>query len=79
MSSEWQVKNGRLAKTFEFVDFRSALEFVNRLSEIAEARDHHPDIHIHSYKKVEIGLITHEKGGVTDKDHAMAKEIDKLS
>lgn len=75
----WKEKNNAIHKTFEFEDFRKALNFVNKVGDIAERSQHHPDISIHDYNQVDITLTTHDKGEVTDKDHLMADGIDKIN
>jgi 4a-hydroxytetrahydrobiopterin dehydratase len=74
----WTTENNKWVKEFEFVNFVKAVEFVNKIVPLAESADHHPDILIHSYKKVRIELITHSKGKITDLDYKLAEEIDKL-
>ena len=74
----WQQDGDALVKDFELRDFTSALSFVNRVGELAEEADHHPDILIHGYKHVRLTLSTHSEGGVTEKDHALAERIDAL-
>ena len=74
----WEVvSDHHLTKAFKFPDFRSALIFVNRVGEIAEAEGHHPDIEL-SWGRVRITLWTHSAGGLTDNDFIMAAKIDKL-
>lgn len=73
----WEEDNTQLHKTFTFVDFKTALAFVNKIGELAEKVNHHPDIEL-SWGKVGVHLTTHSQGGVTEKDHQMAKEIDAL-
>ena len=58
--------------------FVQAVDFVNKIVPLVEKADHHPDIFIHSYKKVRIELFTHSKGKITEKDYDLAKEIDNL-
>jgi 4a-hydroxytetrahydrobiopterin dehydratase len=74
---DWQVDSGELVRTFLFKDFRTALSFVNRVGEIAENASHHPDIDIR-YNKVRLALVTHDAGGVTQKDFDLAAAADKL-
>ncbi|MEB3278794.1 MAG: 4a-hydroxytetrahydrobiopterin dehydratase [Lyngbya sp.] len=74
---DWQVEGKELKQVMKFKDFVTAMEFVNKLIEPAEAAGHHPDITI-SYNKVTISLTTHDAGGLTEKDFAMAKQIDGL-
>jgi 4a-hydroxytetrahydrobiopterin dehydratase len=73
----WQIVNGELTRTLEFTDFRAALAFVNKVGELAEAADHHPDIDIR-YNKVRLALVTHSAGGLTKKDFDLAARIDFL-
>lgn len=73
----WQVDAGELVRTFQFADFRAALQFVNAVGEVAEQAGHHPDIDIR-YNKVRLALITHDAGGITAKDFGLAEEIDRL-
>lgn len=73
----WKEENNELHKTFHFTDFRESLAFVNRVGELAEAVNHHPDIEL-SWGKVTIHLTTHSEKAVTNKDRSLAKEIDAL-
>ena len=75
----WQFQNNSIEKEYTLKDFKSALNFVNKLGEEAEKMDHHPDIIIHSYNKVKIILSTHSEGGVTNKDFNLAEKIEKLN
>ncbi|MBS1796323.1 MAG: 4a-hydroxytetrahydrobiopterin dehydratase [Acidobacteria bacterium] len=70
----WQAVNDVLSRRFEFGDFAGALEFVNRVGAIAEKYDHHPDIAF-GWGYAEINLTTHDRGGLTDFDFAVAREI----
>jgi 4a-hydroxytetrahydrobiopterin dehydratase len=74
----WTTENNKWVKEFEFTNFVKAVDFVNKIVPIAESADHHPDIFIHSYKKVRIELITHSEGKITEKDYKLAEEIDKI-
>lgn len=75
----WEEKDNKLTKEFSFKGFNDALNFVNKVASLANQANHHPDILIHDYKKVTITLTTHCEGNtVTEKDHALAKQIDKL-
>lgn len=74
----WTEKNNQLVKDFEFPDFRSALEFVNKVGELAEKANHHPDIEL-SWGKVVIKLTSHDAGNkVTERDRDLARGIDAL-
>ncbi|HUA91930.1 MAG TPA: 4a-hydroxytetrahydrobiopterin dehydratase [Terracidiphilus sp.] len=76
--SGWQIEAGELVKTFTFKDFRGSLGFVNRVGEAAEAAGHHPDIDIR-YNRVRLALVTHDAGGLTEKDFALAANADGLT
>jgi len=72
----WEVESGELIRTFVWDDFRTALAFVNRVSLLAEAAGHHPDIDIR-FNRVRLSLVTHDAGGLTAKDFDLAAEIDR--
>ena len=74
---DWQVESGELVRTFLFKDFRGSLKFVNEVGELAEQAGHHPDIDIR-YNKVRLALVTHDAGGITEKDFDLAAKADKL-
>jgi len=68
---EWSEVSGAIQRTFEFTDFVEAMRFVNQVADEAEARQHHPDILIR-YNRVMLTLSTHDAGGITGKDFAIA-------
>ncbi len=78
MQNLWHKEQNGLQKEFVFSDFKGALVFVNKVGELAEAVDHHPDIFLHTYKQVQITLFTHSVNAITDKDYDLAKKIDTL-
>ena len=71
----WEYKNNAISKTFKFKEFLPGIEFVQKVAEIAEAADHHPDITI-NYTRVTFSCTTHDAGGVTDKDFKLAENIE---
>lgn len=73
----WQEANNELQRSFSFPDFKAALVFVNKVGDLAEQANHHPDIEL-SWGKVVVHLSTHSEGKVTEKDRQLAKEIDTL-
>lgn len=73
----WVEIDDALERTFELPSFPEAIAFVNRVAELAEAEDHHPDVTI-SYKKVTLRWTTHSEGGITDRDRALAVRSDTL-
>jgi 4a-hydroxytetrahydrobiopterin dehydratase len=74
---EWQLNDGLLNRTLDFTDFREAMSFVNSVAAVAERAGHHPDIDIR-YNKVKLALTSHDAGGITEKDFALAAEIGKI-
>jgi 4a-hydroxytetrahydrobiopterin dehydratase len=74
---DWSLDGKVLTCTRTFKDFVAAVDFVNRLVDPAEAAGHHPDLSI-SYNRVKIELSTHDAGGLTEKDFALAKTISQL-
>jgi len=74
----WEPAGEEIVKEYKFGNFVEAVAFVDRLVEPAESANHHPDLEIH-YNRVQVTLSTHSEGGVTDKDIALASEIDKLA
>ncbi|MBB6050298.1 4a-hydroxytetrahydrobiopterin dehydratase [Armatimonas rosea] len=74
----WSLENGRISRTFTFPDFVAAMRFVNAVADAAEAADHHPDIDIR-YNKVTLALTTHDSGGLTEKDFALAAQADTIA
>lgn len=73
----WTVEGETLFKRFEFANFAESLAFVNRVGEIAEAADHHPDITF-GWGYAELRTMTHDRGGITDVDFALVERIDGL-
>jgi 4a-hydroxytetrahydrobiopterin dehydratase len=71
----WERTGAVIMRTYRFGDFREALAFVNRVGELAERAGHHPDIDIR-YNAVTLGLTTHDAGGLSAKDFALARAID---
>ncbi len=73
----WEEVDGALQREFRFKDFVEALAFVNRVGELAERENHHPDIAIH-WNKVTLRWWTHTAGGVTDRDRELAARTSDL-
>ena len=74
----WTEENNSLKKKFRFKTFSEAFAFMTRVAMIAEKMDHHPEWK-NTYNELEIWLYTHDAGDiVTEKDHKLAKEIDKI-
>lgn len=75
--TDWKTENDVLTRRFEFENFAAALDFVNKTGAIAEKYDHHPDV-LFGWGYAEINLTTHDRGGITDFDFAVAHEIDAI-
>lgn len=73
----WQRLDGALRRSVTFGAFLDGIEAVRRVAEHAERADHHPDIDIR-WRTVTFALVTHSEGGITDKDVAMAREINEI-
>jgi 4a-hydroxytetrahydrobiopterin dehydratase len=72
----WKLQGGKLVREWTFKDFVEAMQFVNRVAAVAETAGHHPDIDIR-YNRVLLGLVSHDAGGITGRDVAMASRIDQ--
>jgi len=75
--SGWTAKDNKLTRKFSFANFAESLGFVNKVGAIAEAADHHPDITF-GWGHAEITTTTHDRGGITDVDFALAAKIDTI-
>jgi 4a-hydroxytetrahydrobiopterin dehydratase len=73
----WKLEGGELVRLLEFQNFIEAMQFVNSVAEMAEGAGHHPDIDIR-YNKVRLALISHDAGGLTERDFDLAAGIDTL-
>jgi 4a-hydroxytetrahydrobiopterin dehydratase len=73
----WTLELTSLERTYKFTDFRAAMAFANRVAEIADAENHHPDILV-SYNTVKLTLSTHKVGGLTENDFILAAKINQV-
>ena len=80
LKTPWDLddENKKIKKEYKFKDFKQAMQFINKVAEIAESEGHHPDIKI-SYNKVKIILWTHAIGGLSVNDFILASKIEQLS
>ena len=74
----WSEVDSALERTFQLESFVEALAFVNRVGDLAEAENHHPDIAIH-YNRVTLRWWTHTAGGITDRDRGLAEKTSGLA
>jgi 4a-hydroxytetrahydrobiopterin dehydratase len=75
---EWEVDDACISRTFEFETYMDGIDFVNRVAEVAEEEDHHPEMDVR-YGWVEVSLTSDEEGGLTEKDFLVAQRIDTLA
>lgn len=70
--------SGGIVRNMEFPTFANAIEFVNRVAVVADQHDHHPDIDIR-YRRLKVVLVSHDVGGISERDFRMARLIDDLA
>ena len=75
---EWKLEGKEIVRHYQFPDFVAAMEFVKQVAEKAEKAGHHPDIDIR-YNKVKLALVSHDKGGLTERDMKMAQALNALT
>ena len=75
---DWEKTGDVIARTFQFKDFPAAMDFTNAVAALAEQAQHHPDIDVR-WNKVTLALSTHDAGGLTEKDFALARQCDALA
>ncbi len=75
----WKLVKNTIEREYKFENFEKALEFVNKVGDIAEAEGHHPNIHIYDWNKVELVLTTHSIKGLSQNDFKMAAKINRLN
>jgi len=73
----WRIENAKLRRDFKFENFVAAFGFMTRVALLAEKADHHPEW-FNVYNKVQIELTTHDAGGISERDFALAGQIDAL-
>jgi 4a-hydroxytetrahydrobiopterin dehydratase len=73
----WADRDGALRKEFRFADFAAAMSFANRVAEAAEKADHHPDMLV-GWGRVELAWVSHDVGGISERDVEMARASDSL-
>ena len=75
---QWTRREAVITRTFQFADFPAAMKFVHAVAELAEAAQHHPDVDIR-WNRVMLALTTHDAGGLTERDFALARACDALA
>ena len=74
---KWQLDGAAIKKSWTFKDFQEAMQFIQRVADIAEEMDHHPEL-FNVYNRVELRFTTHDAGGLTARDFEIASRIDRL-
>ena len=74
----WSTEHGKLARDVKVKNFREALTLVNRIGDVAEQENHHPDIYIHSWNHVRVELYTYTAQGLSENDFIMAARFNEL-
>ncbi len=77
LGNRWELKDGKIVKSFQFTSFMNAIEFVNEIARVAERLDHHPIIRI-NWKTVKLSLKSFDVDAITKRDISLAKEIEKV-
>jgi len=77
--SDWSRDGEAIVRECKLTDFAAAIAFVDRVAELAERANHHPDILVHGWNRVRLTLSTHSAGGLTEADFSLASEIDRLA
>jgi 4a-hydroxytetrahydrobiopterin dehydratase len=77
---QWQVTDDgkMIRRKYKFKDFVTAIAFLNKVGDVAEAEQHHPDLHLTGYRNAAVELTTHAIGGLSENDFVLAAKIDKL-
>ncbi len=77
---DWRLsKDGKsISAEYLMKNFMAAIRFINRIAQIAESQDHHPDIHLTGYRKLRIELSTHAINGLSENDFILAARIDRV-
>lgn len=74
----WHRDGQQIVRDWKFKDFAEAIAFVNRVADVAERLNHHPDILVHGWNKVRLSVTNHSAGGLTDADFRLAEHVDEL-
>jgi 4a-hydroxytetrahydrobiopterin dehydratase len=75
---DWKLEDAMIVRDLKFDDFNAAVAYIDRVAEVAETHNHHPDMLIHGWNKVKLSLTNHAAGGLTEIDFDMAARFDAL-
>jgi len=73
----WTLVNDKIEKNYKFANFRQAIEFIDKIADVAEAENHHPDVLLWNWNNVKLTLTTHAVKGLSENDFILASKIDK--
>jgi 4a-hydroxytetrahydrobiopterin dehydratase len=76
--SHWERVGNEIVRELKLANFSEAIAMVNRVAEVAEARNHHPDILVHDWNGLRLSVTNHSAGGLTDADFELAAALDEL-
>ena len=74
----WRLVDDSIEKNYKFTNFRQAIEFINKVADLADAENHHPDILLWNWNNVKLTLTTHAVRGLSENDFALATHIDQI-
>ncbi len=74
----WKLVGDAIEKNYKFADFKQAIHFIDKVAEIAEAENHHPDILLWSWNNVKLTLTTHKTKSLSENDFVLAAKIDQI-
>ena len=74
----WKLVNDSIEKNYKFSNFRQAIEFINKVAEVADSENHHPDILLWNWNNVKLTVTTHAVKGLSSKDFALAAHVDQI-
>ena len=75
----WELEEGKLVRRFKFQNFKEAIAFVNKVADLAEAENHHPNISIFGYRNVKLTFYTHAINGLSENDFIMSAKVNKIA
>src|SRR3989344_3267395 len=75
----WETEEGKLVRRFKFQNFKEAIVFVNKVADLAEAENHHPNISIFGYRNVKLTFYTHAINGLSENDFIMSAKVNKIA
>jgi 4a-hydroxytetrahydrobiopterin dehydratase len=78
LGDDWEKYGNSLRREFKFDDFTGGVDFIDRLTPVANEMNHHPDVFL-TWGRVRVSLISHSEHGITEKDFELAKKLDELA